>query len=139
MVEQVDNRTITGTMGEKRVQEIPASQNHLGDVNAHNEFPSYLSHPRTSDNKVVTPLSEESDGIIRVPSGSGYRIMTPFPWRLHEMLEDIEEKKMNWIVSWTPNGKAFQVHSPEHFTNTIIPMYFRHKRYKSFQVSDASF
>mmetsp|Transcript_105196 Transcript_105196/g.302508 ORF Transcript_105196/g.302508 Transcript_105196/m.302508 type:complete len:328 (-) Transcript_105196:59-1042(-) len=59
--------------------------------------------------------------------------MTPFPWRLHEMLEEIEEKRLNWIVSWTPDGKAFQVHSPEQFTATIVPMYFRHKRYKSFQ------
>lgn len=78
--------------------------------------------------------AEECNGDIRVPSGSGYRIMTPFPWRLHKMLEELERKKMNWIVSWMPDGKAFQVHSPDRFEDTIIPMYFRHKRYKSFQV-----
>lgn len=135
MMERVLNRTITGTMDEKRVHESKVSQNYYPDVNSHKEFVSCLSYcsvPR-HDERDVTLGSEDCDGIIRVPSGSGYRIMTPFPWRLHEMLEEIEEKRLSWIVSWTPDGKAFQVHSPEQFTATIVPMYFRHKRYKSFQ------
>lgn len=136
-MERVLSRTITGTMDEKRVHGSDVSQNYFRDVNAHKEFVSCLSYssvPR-NDEKDGNFGSEDCDGIIRVPSGSGYRIMTPFPWRLHEMLEEIEEKRLSWIVSWTPDGKAFQVHSPEQFTATIVPMYFRHKRYKSFQVS----
>jgi len=73
------------------------------------------------------------DGTIRVASGSGFRKMKPFPWRLHEMLEEIEKKKLDWIVSWLPDGQSFQVHNQEAFSETIIPMYFRHTRYKSFQ------
>lgn len=76
---------------------------------------------------------KRDDGTIRVPSGSGYRIMTPFPWRLHEILEEVEEKKLDHIVSWLPNGLAFQVHCQQSFSDVIIPMFFRHSRYKSFQ------
>jgi HSF-type DNA-binding len=79
--------------------------------------------------------SPDDVGVIRVPSGSGFRIVTPFPWRLHEILEDIEVKELNWIVGWTPDGKAFQVLNQSRFEDTILPMYFRHNRYKSFQVS----
>ena len=138
MMERVLSSTITGTMDEKRVHESNVSQSYLRDVNAHKEFVSCLSYSSVqphNDERDASLGSEDCDGIIRVPSGSGYRIMTPFPWRLHEMLEEIEEKRLSWIVSWTPDGKAFQVHSPEQFTSTIVPMYFRHKRYKSFQVS----
>jgi hypothetical protein len=74
-----------------------------------------------------------ADGTIRVPSGSGYRIMTPFPWRLHEILEEVEHKKLDWIVSWLPDGRGFQVHCQKSFSDKIIPMFFRHSRYKSFQ------
>jgi hypothetical protein len=73
------------------------------------------------------------DGTIRVPSGSGYRIMKPFPWRLHEILGDVQQKNLDWIISWRDDGKSFQVHCQKSFTDVIIPMFFRHSRYKSFQ------
>jgi hypothetical protein len=73
------------------------------------------------------------DGTIRVPSGSGFRIMTPFPWRLHEILEDVERKQLHWIASWLSNGRGFQVHCQKTFSEVILPMFFRHCRYKSFQ------
>ena len=75
----------------------------------------------------------EYDGTIRVQSGSGFRILTPFPWRLHEMLEDMEKTGQQWIVSWLPDGRSFQVHCPTQFVEVVSPKYFRHKRYKSFQ------
>lgn len=76
---------------------------------------------------------QQDDGTIRVQSGSGYRLMKPFPWRLHEILENVRMKRLDWIVSWRPEGRSFQVHCQKSFTDIIIPMYFRHSRYKSFQ------
>lgn len=73
------------------------------------------------------------DGTIRVPSGSGFRIMTPFPWRLHEILEEVEKEKLEWIVSWLPNGRGFKIHCQKSFSEIIIPRFFRSSRYKSFQ------
>jgi len=73
-------------------------------------------------------------GTIQVASGTGFRIMTPIPWRLHEILEDIEHKNMSWIVSWMSGGKSFQVLDHDRFEDTILPAYFHHSKYKSFQV-----
>ena len=73
------------------------------------------------------------DGSIRVVSGSGFRYVTPFPWRLHEMLEEMERKGSDKVVSWLPSGKAFKVHDTQAFSKIIIPNWFKHKCYKSFQ------
>lgn len=108
-------------------------QNCCEETNAHKSFHSHLSSSKQASRNESE--SEDCDGVIRVPSGSGFRMMKPFPWLLHEMLEDIEKKRLSWVVSWSPDGRAFQVHSPERFSDTILPTYFRHKRYKSFQVS----
>jgi HSF-type DNA-binding len=103
------------------------------------EAPSSASAPSSSgassekDNVVLSSSDNGDDGTVRVPSGSGYRIMTPFPWRLHEILEEVEKKKLDHIVSWLPDGLAFQVHCQDSFSDVIIPMFFRHSRYKSFQ------
>lgn len=106
-------------------------QNCCEETNAHKSFHSHLSSSKQASRNESE--SEDCDGVIRVPSGSGFRMMKPFPWLLHEMLEDIEKKRLSWVVSWSPDGRAFQVHSPERFSDTILPTYFRHKRYKSFQ------
>jgi hypothetical protein len=120
----------------KRVNELPASQTYNEEMKAHKHVRSQLLPPRKHAGKQGSKSSsEDCDGVVRVPSGSGYRMMTPFPWLLHEMLEDVEKKDLGWIVSWMPNGRAFQVHSAERFADTVLPTYFRHKRYKSFQVS----
>ncbi|KAG7366832.1 HSF-type DNA-binding protein [Nitzschia inconspicua] len=89
--------------------------------------------PEKSNESTKKTTEVNDDGTIRVPSGSGYRIMTPFPWRLHEILEEVEQKRLDWIVSWLPNGRGFQVHCQKNFSEIIIPMFFRHCRYKSFQ------
>jgi hypothetical protein len=103
------------------------------DAQRHSPLPSLSSRKQT---KPIPGSELQVDiGVIRVPSGSGFRIMTPFPWRLHEMLEDIHEKNLHWIVAWMPDGKVFQVLNQTRFEDTILPMYFRHNRYKSFQVS----
>jgi len=75
------------------------------------------------------------DGSIRLVSGSGFRYVTPFPWRLHEMLEATENSpEESQIVSWLPpDYKTFKVHNSQEFTTKIIPSWFKHKCYKSFQ------
>ena len=72
-------------------------------------------------------------GSVRVVSGSGFRYVVPFPWRLHQMLEDIEKLHEESIVSWLPDGRHFQVHNPQVFMQKIIPKFFKQKSYKSFQ------
>lgn len=88
-------------------------------------------------NELCSPVgdaeNEENKGSVRVVSGSGFRYVVPFPWRLHQMLEDIEKAGEDGIVSWLPDGQHFQVHNPQLFVQRIIPKFFKQKSYKSFQ------
>jgi hypothetical protein len=90
----------------------------------------------TNDSSSSSSSSSQSDlgeGTIRVVSGSGFRYVTPFPWRLHEMLEALEACGQDNIASWLPDGKSFKIHDSQAFTKDIIPKWFKHKCYKSFQ------
>lgn len=77
--------------------------------------------------------NDECKGSVRVVSGSGFRYVVPFPWRLHQMLEEIEQGGEAQIVSWLPDGQHFQVHNPQLFVQKVIPKFFKQKSYKSFQ------
>lgn len=57
----------------------------------------------------------------------------PFAWKLHSMLEDVENSGKEHIVSWEDSGKAFKVHDLESFVDKVIPFYFRQSKWKSFQ------
>lgn len=83
--------------------------------------------------KVESAETEETMGSVRVVSGSGFRYVVPFPWRLHQMLEAIDKAGDSSIVSWLPDGKHFQVHNSQAFVDRVIPKFFKQKSYKSFQ------
>ena len=66
-------------------------------------------------------------------------VATTFPYRLHIMLDtmDTEAAKGNTrgksIVGWQPHGRAFKVHDVKKFVDTIMPHFFKHTKYASFQ------
>jgi HSF-type DNA-binding len=60
-------------------------------------------------------------------------VRRPFPVKVHEMLEDADEKFFSHIVSWNALGTGFMVHNKELFTKQIVPHYFSQTKYKSFQ------
>jgi len=91
---------------------------------------------KTKDQRNLAPLSvrgASSAGSIRVVSGSGFRYVVPFPYRLHEMLSNVDAKHDSSIVSWLPDGKHFKVHDPRRFVESVIPSAFKQKSLKSFQ------
>ena len=49
------------------------------------------------------------------------------------MLEDMATSNSQNVVSWQPHGKAFRVHQPEVFAETIMRRYFNQTLYQSFQ------
>jgi hypothetical protein len=73
------------------------------------------------------------EGSIRVVSGSGFRYVVPFPYRLHKMLSDVDARGDASIVSFMPDGVHFKVHNPQRFVEEIIPKAFKQKSLKSFQ------
>ena len=64
--------------------------------------------------------------------GDGLYQKLPFPYKLHQLLEDVEKDGKQTIISWLPLGNAFKVHRPSHFTSQIMSNYFRQTQYKSF-------
>merc|ERR1719206_1014615 len=71
----------------------------------------------TESTKSSMPSNSRSnrDGSVRVHSGSGFRFVVPFPWRLHQILDDMDESGDTSIVSWMPDGRHFHVHNPTLF------------------------
>ena len=55
----------------------------------------------------------------------------PFPWKLHEMLEECEKEGLSHIVSWLPDNRSLRVHDPSVFMSKVIGKYFKQTKYKS--------
>ncbi|CAB9528437.1 Heat stress transcription factor [Seminavis robusta] len=80
-----------------------------------------------SDASNCDALPDDQEGIAR----GG--VATPFPWKLHEMLEDSATEGNEWIVSWQSHGRSFLVHKPKLFVEKIMPTYFNQSKFASFQ------
>mmetsp|Transcript_24795 Transcript_24795/g.68348 ORF Transcript_24795/g.68348 Transcript_24795/m.68348 type:complete len:419 (+) Transcript_24795:219-1475(+) len=91
---------------------------------------------KANEERNLAPLTvpgAASAGSVRVVSGSGFRYVIPFPYRLHEMLSTVDTQHDSSIVSWLPDGKHFKVHDPRRFVESVIPSAFKQKSLKSFQ------
>merc|ERR1719232_1163176 len=60
-------------------------------------------------------------------------VAVPFPLKMHQLLEEIEQDGLNSIVSWMPHGRSFVVHKPKEFVSDILPTYFKQSKIGSFQ------
>ncbi len=60
-------------------------------------------------------------------------VTTPFPVKLHIMLQQIEDDGLAHIVSWQPHGRCFVVHEPKQFVKQVMPHYFKQTKIASFQ------
>ena len=90
---------------------MAASHNHQCNSNIHN-MSSKLNLPEETNDRFISH---------------------PFPKKLHDMLEYVEESGMQHIVSWQPDANAFRVHEPDAFVELVMKKFFRQTRYKSFQ------
>ena len=59
-------------------------------------------------------------------------VTTPFPLKLHEMLERLDQDGYAHVVSWQPHGRCFVVHKPKEFVE-LLPTYFKLSKLASFQ------
>jgi hypothetical protein len=51
-------------------------------------------------------------------------VTTPFPWKLHALLDDRDRLDTHSVVTWQPHGRSFMVHKPQEFVEKIMPHYF---------------
>ena len=88
-----------------------------------------------TDNTTATDKSKD-DNMARkqaILAGIPYIVTKQFPWKLHEMLAQVEGDGNEGIVSWLPSGRAFKVHRPDIFVDEIMTNHFQQTKYKSFQ------
>lgn len=57
-------------------------------------------------------------------------VTTPFPVKLHNLLEDNLHED---IISWQPHGRCFILRSPKDFLGKVMPQYFKQTKLTSFQ------
>lgn len=60
-------------------------------------------------------------------------VITPFPVKLHSMLDRIDADGLAHVVSWQPHGRCFVVHKPKEFVDHVMPHYFKQTKMASFQ------
>ena len=65
---------------------------------------------------------------------------TPFPVRLHNLLDDAERNGFDHVISWQPDGSSFKVKEPDAMED-VLPKYFKLTKYRSFlrQLQDYGF
>ena len=95
----------------------------------------------TNENNHTNPLSSSNnDSSDDADSNSTEEkcvarggVVTPFPWKLHDMLERVDIDGFEHIVSWQPHGRSFMVHKPDEFVEQVMPVYFNQTKFASFQ------
>ena len=58
-----------------------------------------------------------------------HEFQVSFPQKLFMLLE----KESPEIIGWIPNGKGFRINNIDEFQSSIIPKYFKHTKFTSFQ------
>jgi len=76
----------------------------------------------------VTPTTQNPSTALKANAPSHKR--SCFPSQLHEM---VTYSNMESIMSWLPHGRGFMVHDTEKFVSEVLPNYFNHSRFASFQ------
>lgn len=59
-------------------------------------------------------------------------VTTPFPLKLHQVLDAVRADGMEHVVSWQPHGRCFVVHNSKEFVE-MLPHYFKLSKLASFQ------
>jgi len=86
-----------------------------------------LKRPRSTYSKDDSSSSDEGQSVAR----GG--VVTPFPWKVHDMLEKADADGIEDIVCWIPHGRAFMVHRPQEFVEQVMPIWFSQTKFASFQ------
>lgn len=75
---------------------------------------------------------DDVESLISTKERRGPRggVTTPFPVKLHNLLEDNLHAD---IISWQPHGRCFILRNPKEFLAEVMPKYFKQTKLTSFQ------
>jgi hypothetical protein len=96
---------------------------------------SFTVSPSTSIGEFQTETNPENHVTIEsLRKDQGLpKSKLPFLYKLHILLNDVEETGNDHIVSWLEHGRSFKVYRPKSFIALIAPYYFKQSKFKSFQ------
>ncbi len=95
----------------------PGSERSEGDITAKRYYFNQTYRDRTNKDP-GTSAKAARDVLPKLTR------VTPFPLKLHFMLESVDGDGLDDIVSWQPHGRAFAVKDRQRFVLEIIPNYF---------------
>jgi hypothetical protein len=82
---------------------------------------NYHDHKHDPIVTVLPNLALTDDHSCHRPTGHRGGVATPFPEKLHELLESASEHGLDEIIGWQPHGRCFVVHKPKQFVEDIMP------------------
>nr|CCA26146.1 HSFtype DNAbinding protein putative [Albugo laibachii Nc14] len=91
--------------------------------------PSLLIHSFSTTTQPVPVLGLSPRNGLRKKQDDKPRDIAPFLRNLRRML-DVESPS---ILCWTDNGKAFEIRDMDKMMEFVLPKYFKHRKYTSFQ------
>jgi len=92
--------------------------------------PKYEKHHITVQHNYHDHANDVETERKHIPARGG--VITPFPLKLHAMLEAVEQEGLEHVVSWQPHGRCFVVRDPKAFV-PILDKYFKVTKIASFQ------
>jgi hypothetical protein len=130
------------TLLKNKRQASTKHQYHNGDrpVVKHN-YHDFAGEPNPDKDQMEEEVHDHDDEVVssdednKKHSKRSHRggVTQPFPERLHDMLEHVEQDGLSHIISWQPHGRCFLVHDPKAFVATVMPSYFKQSKLTSFQ------
>jgi len=88
-------------------------------------FVQHNYHDHANDRDNVGPLTQQ-------PRQRG-GVTLPFPLKLHQALEQVEDDGFADCISWQPHGRCFVIRKPKQFVEQVMPRYFNQTKLTSFQ------
>ena len=79
--------------------------------------------------QVTTTAQTRKSGKTKRPTKERKSRRDKFPQKLMEILSNEDYAD---IISWLPHGRSFLIHSPERFTESILPHYLKECKFSSF-------
>lgn len=90
-----------------------------------------LHEPHVNPSFSASAFTSASADSLKVSGKRG--VIEPFPEKLHRLLRECEATGNDDIISFTADGKAFQIHKPDRFFSIIVPRYFKQSKLSSFK------
>lgn len=119
-------------MSDKKNSDKDHLAGHIKSRSRSVDIPTYAQQVQVQHNyhdraNIVPPDPTDDLSRYRQP----YALAAPFPLKLHETLDRIEQDGHAHVISWQPHGRCFVIHDHSEFKK-LLPTYFGSSKMTSF-------